>query len=479
MRNIFKSLAALLLLAIITPSHAAWYQGKKPSADSVYFSTGFKVGDVTPTSAVIWTRLCSEPKPVGIHHERMDKEFRSPIKFNRSAPVSEWEGYVGGSYGQVLIELSTVRNQRVSSGWQFVSGYKDFTYKQRFDGLLPNTKYRVQIMGCKDTGSPVTHIEGEFTTAPAPNQEAAICFTSVSCQYYWDYDDEHRGFKVYDAMAKLKPSFISHTGDYVYYDKAPAANTIEQARHKWQANNSWSGTVDFYRTTPCIMQADDHDILRDDASPGSRPMLDMTFEDGVAIWEEQSPFIGETYRTFRWGKDLQVWAVDGRKFRDDNWVEDGKDKTIWGKEQCEWFERTVKQSDATFKILLSPTPVVGPDRETKRDNHANPPFKHEGDWLRKLLAANNMYVINGDRHWQYVSVDKQTGVMEFSQGPQSDSHAGGWKQSELMPEHKFLRVKGGFLSVSVSRKDKKPQIIFRHHDVDGNVVHEETILRKR
>ncbi len=52
MRECFKLLAALLLLASVTPSHAAWYQGKKPSADSVYFSTGFKIGDVTPTSAV-------------------------------------------------------------------------------------------------------------------------------------------------------------------------------------------------------------------------------------------------------------------------------------------------------------------------------------------------------------------------------------------------------------------------------------------
>ena len=36
-----------------------------------------------------------------------------------------------------------------------------------------------------------------------------------------------------------------------------------------------------------------------------------------------------------------------------------------------------------------------------------------------------------------------------------------------MPEHKFLRLKGGFLSVNVTDIDNKPKISFTHHDVDG------------
>ncbi len=476
----FKKIALALLCSLIwLPSLATWPKSTKPSKDSVYFSNGFKIGDVTETSVVVWTRLCSQPKPVAIHHERTSKVFRGPKQFDTTAPIERWEGYVGGTYGQVHIEISSVRNQRLSTDWQYVSGYRDYTFKQKFEGLLPGTKYKIVIMGCKDTGSPITHINGEFTTAPEKNREAEILFTSTSCQYFWDFDDQERGFKIYDAMAKLKPAFFSHTGDYVYYDKAPPALTIEQARHKWHANNSWPGTIDFFRNTPCIMQVDDHDALRDDASPSARPLNEITFQDGMDIWEEQNPVVGSRYRTFRWGKDLQVWAVEGRKYRDDNWIKDDQKKSIWGDEQREWFAKSVKESDATFKILLSPTPVIGPDRETKRDNHANPPFQHEGNWLRNILITNDMYVVNGDRHWQYVSVDEKGKIREFSQGPQSDSHAGGWSQDDVMPEHRFLRVKGGFLSVKVERKDKKPQITFCHHDVDGNIVHTETIQRKR
>ena len=96
---------------------------------------------------------------------------------------------------------------------------------------------------------------------------------------------------------------------------------------------------------------------------------------------------------------------------------EGIDKTIWGKEQIAWFMNTIENSDATFKILISPTPIVGPDRtKGKLDNHSNTSFKTEGKWLRKYLADHNVFVVNGDRHWQYVSVDSETGLREFSQG---------------------------------------------------------------
>ena len=75
-----------------------------------------------------------------------------------------------------------------------------------------------------------------------------------------------------------------------------------------------------------------------------------------------------THRTIRWGKDLQIWLVEGRDFRSPNTMPDGPGKTIWGKEQKQWFFDTVKASDATFRILLSPTPIVGPDRKNKNDN---------------------------------------------------------------------------------------------------------------
>jgi alkaline phosphatase D len=148
---------------------------------------------------------------------------------------------------------------------------------------------------------------------------------------------------------------------------------------------------------------------------------------------------------------------------------DGPEKTILGKTQKEWLKRTLKESTATWKVLISPTPLVGPDRAKKNDNHSNAGFQHEGDELRAWFKANvpgNFFVICGDRHWQYHSVHPETGLNEFSVGAASDEHAAG-TPGEDKRYHKFHRVKGGFLSVTV----KGSAILFEHRDIHGTVVY--------
>lgn len=446
--------------------------------DQVYFTNGFKLGEVTDSSVVVWTRLCKAPSPLPITHKRKDPPFRSPINFNNDMPANEMDGAVEGKFGFVKITIKS-DDTLFSSAWLPVSSYKDYTLKKQITGLKANQRYQIILNGRINEDADIAEIKGKFSTAPKNDQVSPITFTSTSCQYFWDYDDSLRGFKVYDSMLKLDPLFHCQTGDFVYYDKGgPMSYNVDLARHKWHAINSWSSLVEFFANTPIYLQKDDHDVLKDDASPGIAPFGELSFQDGIDIWYEQSPIIDKPYRTLRWGKNLQIWLVEGREFRSDNWEPDGSNKTIWGKEQKEWFAATVKESDATFKILVSPTPVVGPDRaEGKNDNHANGAFKTEGDWLRKFLADNDMFVINGDRHWQYVSVDDETGIMEFSQGASSDSHAQGWGEKDKRPEHKFLRVKGGFLAVQVYQTNK-PTIKFMHCDVDGNIVNEEIITKQ-
>ena len=178
------------------------------------------------------------------------------------------------------------------------------------------------------------------------------------------------------------------------------------------------------------------------------------------------------YRTVRWGRDLQVWLLEGREYCDANDAPDGEGKSILGQRQRAWLAETLGGSNATFKIVISATPVVGPDREQKTDNHANAAFATEGRWLRDLLARHGAYVVNGDRHWQYVSRDDATGLVEFGCGPVSDAHVQGWDEGER-PEHRYLNLVGGFLSVDVERVDGTPAVTFTHHDVAGVPLHTE------
>ena len=85
-------------------------------------------------------------------------------------------------------------------------------------------------------------------------------------------------------------------------------------------------------------------------------------------------------------------------------------------------------------------------------------------------------MITGDRHWQYVSKDKATGIEEWSVGAASDAHAGGWSETKPRPEHRFLRTgHGGFLSGAVQPASTGPVLTLRLHDTAGAEVFSRSI----
>jgi alkaline phosphatase D len=339
--------------------------------------------------------------------------------------------------------------------------------------LKSGKRYQLKLEARLIGRDEVSSIEGSFKTADNKESILPVFLATATCQYFWNFDDKDRGFKTYDSMRRLNPGFFIHTGDYVYYDRiGPLATTIEKARHKWHAMDSWKSIKEFYQHVPVYLLKDDHDLLKNDVTPDSSPLGEFSLDDGLKVWRENVPLKNKPYRTFRWGKDLQVWLVEGREYRSST-KNNSSEGTIWGEEQKSWFQSTVDASDATFKILFSPTPVVGPDRENKKDNHANKIFSAEGNWLRGYLSKEkDFYVVNGDRHWQYFSIDEETGLKEFGAGPVSDAQAGGWAEDDFRPEHQFLRVKGGFLGMKIYRENNIPYISFTHYDVDGKVVNE-------
>jgi len=103
---------------------------------------------------------------------------------------------------------------------------------------------------------------------------------------------------------------------------------------------------------------------------------------------------------------------------------------------------------------------------------------HEGREFLRWVAESKISgfsIICGDRHWQYVSLDPETKIGEFSSGPISDVHAGGSPGYDPAYHH-YHHVGGGFLSVEVVPLDADWRIRFRHHGPDGRVLHEESEL---
>ena len=455
-------------------------------------ATGFKVGEVTDNSAIVWTRLTANAKAnpstnpalkfVYIDgkskemdlRERPDKkrgEIES-VEYSTPGKVRDIRYAAPGASGEVRVVYQAQGRARRSSGWEPVDPKADYTRQFRLEKLKPNTIYSLRVETRGVSKEPGVIREGKFKTAPAPKNPERVVFT-VSTGQTFRHQDRPDGFEIYPSMLQLNPSFFVHTGDIIYYDGL--AKTKELAHWHWQRMYSRPTNVDFHTKVASYFIKDDHDTWINDCWPtmATKAMFQFTFQQGVKIFKQQVPMGASTYRTVRWGKDLQVWIVEGRDFRSSNKVPDRPGKTIWGVEQKAWFKKTITESDATYRVLVSPTPIVGPDRASKHDNHSNKDFQHEGDELRAFIAKQkNMVVVCGDRHWQYMSIHPKTGVREYSCGPASNQHAGGWKQNDFRRDyHKYLNVTGGFLSGTVERKKDKPTLIFQWHDVKGKVLH--------
>lgn len=460
-------------------------------ASSPYLATGIKIGEVTDSTALVWTRLTLRSKRNSDSAPMVEFLYKDgsrgiknqwkevvEITYPPGLSVADIRDAVPGTTGQVLLRFRPKDQSRwLQTGWQDVDPNEDYTHVFPLHNLSAGTDYELRVMSRSATGGkPGQVLEGVFRTAPHKEQALPVTFMLSTGQGYRSRDCAE-GYKIYSSILRWQPSFFVHTGDIVYYDQI--GKDLSLARYHWQRTYSLPSNLNFHRQVSSYFIKDDHDTWQNDCWPGMQldNMYRFTFEQGQQLFREQVPMSPQSYRTFRWGKDVQIWLMEGRDFRSPNTDPDGPEKTIWGQEQMEWLEKTVLASDASFRFLISPTPVIGPDRPAKNDNHANAGFQHEGDRVRDFLALQkNMIVLCGDRHWQYLSVDPRTQVREYSCGPVSDRHAGGWSPKNFVEGfHQFLSVKGGFLSVDVRRNEGIPTATIRFHDVDGDVRFEDVL----
>jgi alkaline phosphatase D len=487
MRRICNALFASCLLIPLFWACSSSAEKKGP-----FFGNGFRNGWADQHSIVIWTRLTRSPElnrsgpPFKLPETEANKLAKLTSKeqiMKEQMPdgytLEQMEGACPGANGQV--KLTWIANnspaEKGESGWMQVNPQMDFTHQWKLEKLKSGTEYTVKLVArASETAAISDSIDGFFQTPPDSGVVGNLRFCIVTCHDYPRRDDPVNGHKIYTAMLKQMPHFYVHTGDVEYYDKPyPYALTEELMRFKWNRFFALPNQRLFFTEVTTYFMKDDHDALTNDAYPGMS-YGQVSFERGLEIFDkEQFPSNDQLYKTVRWGKDLQIWIMEGRNFRSPNNIPDGPGKTIWGAEQKAWLFRTLKESDATYKLVIVSTPILGPDRKNKKDNYSNEVFKTEGDEIRQELNQyKNLVILNGDRHWQYVTHPKETNLWEFSCGAGSDSHAEGWPPGETRPEHRFLRVKGGYLyGTTKTGENGNTVLTLQHCDVEGNVVHEE------
>ncbi|MFT5471390.1 MAG: alkaline phosphatase D [Verrucomicrobiales bacterium] len=416
-------------------------------------------------------------------------------------------GDIPGASGVACFEYATDAgfDSAKRTAWISAKANGDFIVRTKLAGLESGTTYFYRALIGRDQESFRTGPTRQFSTLPGSQANRDVRFCVGSCMIYERFidgtsanklpitttdEDRHLGFPAFAAMNELKPDFFVGTGDIVYYDwprtkDQPAATALPDLRKKWHEQFRFPRLVEFFGRTPAFWSKDDHDFRFDDADlTGAKlPAADT----GIDLFREQLPIASAgdrdtpTYRTHRVSKHLQIWLTEGRDHRSPNQMPDGPDKSLWGKTQREWLQRTLRESDAKWKILISPTPMVGPDGARKRDSHANlGGFQHEANAFFAWLKENDIggfFTVCGDRHWQFHSIHP-LGVEEFGCGALNDEnsilgHAPGDPRStdpdaRIKQPFKYAEPTGGFLHL-LSRNDGTLRIEFR--DDTGEVLH--------
>ena len=460
---------------------------REPAKPGLYLGMGAKVGEVSHDRAIVHVKLTRTPGHTS----------------KRRVPGAEGEARLHFGVAPELdgTRPDPARHRGRSTKWLRAVEDRDFSVQFVLEGLPAASRitYVVEYRPLANAKAPAltpqrggsrAHGSGNatpsnakgkrderasrqsapfsFHTPAKPDTRRHVCFQVTTGQ-------DVRGMDTYRSMAQQGPHFLVSTGDNVYYDKAIDARSVPEAYTAYEEIYGFEQAKDYFRHVIGYFEKDDHDYRWNDADPymigrwvgkkqhkrlkrarivaeRKNAVCDgnwLTHEEGIAVFKTVFPMSEKTYRTFRWGKGLQIWLLEGRDYRSPNRMKDGPDKTIWGRTQRAWLYKTLAESDADWRVVISPTPIVGPDRTRgKRDNHANPKgFWHEGQAFLKWVAAQkrrNIVLACGDRHWQYHSIDKR-GTHEFSCGPTCDQHTQNVPPTYDGITRPYGERKGGFL----------------------------------
>jgi phosphodiesterase/alkaline phosphatase D-like protein len=408
-------------------------------AKAAGFALGVAAGEVTSSSAVLWTRAPSAGPVVA--------ELSADARFRR--------GVVRRTYR--------------------VTRATDLTLRVTVRRLRPGTRYAYRFRA----GRAVSAV-GRFTTASGPSSTAPVEFA-----YSGDADatpDPRTGapafnqFAVYARMAAEGNAFNVNLGDTIYSDSgvggAAPALTIPQKWAKYRQNLALPALRRLRASTGLYSHWDDHEFINDFSRPEHG---DALYRAGVEAFADYAPVAYSAteglYRSVRWGRNLELFFLDERSFRDakasaggtcDNPATPGRpdlaptapvavraafaalvpslaqpvapaclarigdpSRTMLGERQYNRFTTAVQTSTATFKVVLNEVPI--------QQFYALPYDRWEGyeaertRLLDALTDVRNVVFLTTDTHANFVGEVRLrtfeppgpvgTGMLEAITGP--------------------------------------------------------------
>jgi alkaline phosphatase D len=372
--------------------------GKHPRAGPAV-THGVIVGDVTSSSALLWARS--------------DREATLNVALS------------GGRHGPIARAPARAAD--------------DFTARVALERLAPGRTYRYRAWF--SLGSPGSShgpaVEGSFETAPA-----AIAATPVRVSFGGDVTgqnvcrDAAEGLPIMETVRARHPDVFVGLGDMIYADNTcaavglygnaqipgtfgPAAD-LDAFRAHWRYTRADPGLQRLLEGTDYVAVWDDHEVVNDfgpltdtRSTPPYTPGVHL-MPIGLQAFLDYNPVaIAENtprrlYRSLRWGKNVELFVLDTRQYRDPNFAEDtdAHPKTMLGREQLTWLKEKLATSDATWKVVVSSVPMsipTGFPAANGRDGWAN--FDQSTGYERELLDLLGFMHSHGIRNSVWITTD--------------------------------------------------------------------------
>ena len=257
------------------------------------FDLGVGAFEVGPRSAILWTR--ATPSLPEARSQRVVLELATDPGF------------------QTIVRQRVVRAR----------ARHDFTLRARVSGLKPAARYWYRFRAVEGDVSFESRV-GSFLTAPDPREAAPLRFVVSGDSNYGFTRRNDLDFYVLSAAADEQPDFFVYYGDTVYADSGilpggADAVTLDEYRTVHRLTRSDPHLQELLATTGTFSGWDDHEVRNDYDGETVEP---ERFAAGARAFFEYLPLRPQpgsgrfrTDRTVRWGRDAELFFLDGRQFR--------------------------------------------------------------------------------------------------------------------------------------------------------------------
>ncbi len=320
---------------------------------------GVMSGDVSPGSAVIWSRADQ-----------------------RSRMVVEWS-----------TTESFKAARRVAGPW--TGADRDFTAKTLLSEIPAGERifYRVRFEDERFTAGNWEH--GQFVAPASDGRDVFFAWSGDTCGQGYGINAEFGGLKTYESMRLARPDFFIHSGDNIYADgvieaqmktagglvwknlttpeKSKVAETLAEFRGNYRYNLLDANVRRFNSETAIFSQWDDHEVMNN-WYPGKQLVDDKRYKvkdvDVLAAHGKQAfldympirpTWDGRVFRTIDRGPLCEVFILDERMYRGPNTTNRqpnrSRDTEFLGTRQMDWLKRALLQSKAVWKVIASDMPI--------------------------------------------------------------------------------------------------------------------------